>query len=200
MKQVLIIIDMQNDFITGSLGTPEARAIVPNVVEKITDNRWDHIIITKDTHYDNHNSYNYDDTLEGKKLPIKHCIVNTPGWALESKITHALHNLPYLSTVKYLTKPTFGSLYLSEYLRDEVASSGSYYVLNDCDNNVHDLDIEVEICGLCTDICVISNALLLRAAFPNMKITCDSSCCAGVTPEKHQAALEVMRSCQIDVI
>ena len=203
MKKVLIVIDMQNDFITGSLGTPEAQAIVPNVVEKIRSKHWDYIIATKDTHYDNdRNNYNYEDTLEGEKLPIKHCIFPRKGWYIERNIANALH-AAYDTTFalgKYFEKPTFGIQTLSDYLKNEVADTIMYRKLRGYDGEVCDLNVEVEICGLCTDICVISNALLLRAAFPNMKITCDSSCCAGVTPEKHLAALEVMRSCQIDVI
>lgn len=197
MKQVLIVIDMQNDFITGSLGTPEAQAIVPKVITKIKSKPWDSIIFTRDTHYNEKDFYSYEDTLEGEKLPVKHCILGERGWQLNENVLAAAKNG---TPIKYIDKPTFGSRRLLYYIRDAIADMTTYFNLQDCDDKVCDIDVEVEICGLCTDICVISNALLLRAAFPNMKITCDSSCCAGVTPEKHLAALEVMRSCQIDVI
>ncbi|MBR2586865.1 cysteine hydrolase [Candidatus Saccharibacteria bacterium] len=199
MKQVLIVIDMQNDFITGPLGTKEAQAIVPNVVKKILSKKWDYILYTMDTHYD-HGHYRYEDTLEGEKLPIRHCIIWEDGYNLHFDIILANCEIAKKDPPKIecFRKPTFGTEKLVDFLRNQVADKTIYYKL--VDDKVCDLDAEVEICGLCTDICVISNALLLRAAFPNMRITCDSSCCAGVTPEKHAAALEVMRSCQIDVI
>lgn len=202
MKQVLIIIDMQNDFITGSLGTPEAQAIVPNVVKKMHSKQWDNILLTFDTHFDKE-PYSYEGTLEGEKLPVKHCIYMTEGEMLHDEIA-AVNREISRAKIKDFRKPTFGTQKLASFLREKVASVVTYYKrIYDSDGSCHDIcdiDVEVEICGLCTDISVISNALLLRAAFPNMKITCDSSCCAGVTPEKHAAALEVMRSCQIDVI
>lgn len=169
MKDVLIVIDMQNDFIDGSLGTPEAQAIVPKVKEKIKKYKkaGKDIIFTKDTHFEN-----YLDTFEGKNLPVEHCIKGTEGW----KINKELNTKVYANVIH---KKTFGYL----------------------DWNVHINNYEsIEIVGLCTDICVISNALILRAWFPNSTITVDASCCAGVTPEKHKAALEVMKSCQIEVI
>lgn len=169
--KVLLVIDMQNDFINGSLGSPAAEAIVDKVVEKML-NFDSTIICTKDTHFPN-----YMDTLEGKKLPVPHCIFETNGWLLNDKIEEARLKKSGDAICKF----TFGSLELFE-----------------------DLDIKsiesVEICGLCTDICVVSNALIARATLPNVPITVDASCCAGTTPEKHKAALEVMKSCQIDVI
>ena len=151
VSKILIVVDMQNDFISGTLGTREAQAIVPNVKKKIKEyvDNGEHVIFTMDTHYEN-----YMETLEGQKLPIKHCI-----------------------------KETFGYLGWKEKFSD--------YHIN---------KMEIEIIGLCTDICVVSNALILRAMYPNTKITVDASCCAGVTPENHKAALTTMKSCQIDVI
>lgn len=169
--KILIVVDMQNDFVSMALGTPEAQAIVPEVVKRINEHRaaGDVIIFTHDTHYDY-----YMETLEGKKLPVPHCIVNTKGWELIPEIEVTENDL-------FILKNTFGY----EGWEEEISNFA--------------VD-EIELCGLCTDICVISNALILRALYPNMPITVDAKCCAGVTPEKHKAALEVMKSCQIDVI
>ena len=176
MNKILIIIDMQNDFITGSLGTKEARAIVPKVEKKIEEyqERNEMIIFTRDTHKNN-----YLETSEGIKLPVKHCIYNTKGWKIGIK------SIP--GEYKIIDKMSFGydqwrnvfDKYFSGYL-------GSHTT--------------VELVGLCTDICVISNAIILKASYPEINIVVDASCCAGSTPEKHKAALEVMKSCQIDVI
>lgn len=172
MEKILVVIDMQNDFVTGSLGSKEAVEIVPKVVDKIK-NFTGEVIFTRDTH-----QTKYMETQEGKHLPVEHCIENTKGWEI----------IPQLSTFsmlsKVINKPTFGSIELAEYIYKKYE-----------DNK----DLEVELIGLCTDICVVSNALILKAAMPELKITLDSSCCAGVTSEKHEAALETMKSCQIDV-
>lgn len=165
----LIVVDMQVDFITGSLGSPLATAIVDNVVEKVK-NFNGKIIFTRDTHFEN-----YMDTQEGKKLPVPHCIKDTAGW----QFCDELH--PYVETV--VDKVTFGSMDLPQMLRD----------FGD------DIE-EIELCGLCTDICVISNAMILKAAFPETKITVHASCCAGVTVESHNTALNAMRAVQIEVI
>ena len=167
MKQkVLIVIDMQNDFIDGALGTPEAQAIVPNVKKKIEEYkaRGDEIIFTRDTH-----PANYLETNEGKHLPVEHCIFGTYGWQIADGLE--------TENCKYIDKLTFGWIYW----------------------NNRDYD-EIELVGLCTDICVVSNALILKAQFPEINITVDASCCAGVTPETHKAALTTMKMCQIDVI
>lgn len=171
--KILIIVDMQNDFVSMALGTPEAQAIVPNVIKKIDENRAANnvIIFTKDTHYEN-----YMKTLEGKKLPIPHCVIATEGWEI-------IPEIEIKDNEEEISKNTFGY--------DNWT--------NALDNWIDYID-EIELCGLCTDICVISNALILRMLYPNMPITVDAKCCAGVTPEKHKAALEVMKSCQIDVI
>ena len=174
MKKILIVVDMQNDFVDGALGTQEAVEIVGNVVSKIAgfDGR---ILATLDTHHSD-----YLNTAEGKKLPVPHCIGGTQGWLLNGKVLYALSEKDY----KTIEKPTFGSTQLVEELRRIREQE----------------EIEVELIGLCTDICVVSNALLLKAHFPEMRISVDASCCAGVTPGTHQAALETMKMCQIDVI
>ena len=183
MKKILVVVDMQNDFIDGPLGTPEARTIVDNVCAKIREGEWDEIVVTKDTHYDDL----YLDSQEGMKLSVKHCIENTDGWQLKSDIWNAL-DYTYTNEgqlIEVFFKHTFGSTELVEYL----------------DNN-YDIckeDIELTLVGVCTDICVISNALLLKAHYPEMKIVVDASCCAGTTPAKHRMALEVMKSCQVEV-
>ena len=180
MKKVLVVVDMQNDFIDGALGTPEARAIVPNVVEKIKQFDGE-IIVTYDTHQDN-----YMETREGKYLPVIHCIEGTDGWDLNDKIEEVLDfKCANGNCAKRFVKPTFGSIRLVEYLRD---------IIED------EKDTEVTLIGLCSDICVVSNAMLLKAYYPEMNIVVDTSCCAGVTVESHNAALTTMKMCQIDVI
>lgn len=173
MEKILVVVDMQKDFVDGSLGTPEAQAIVKNAVDKIK-NFDGTIYVTYDTHGEN-----YMDTAEGEKLPVPHCIEGTEGWELNCEIAKALENKEYIS----VKKPTFGSVDLPQIIADN-----------------HNTDaMEIELIGLCTDICVISNALLLKANFPEIKIAVDKNCCAGVTPEKHNSAIDVMASCQIEV-
>lgn len=169
MNKILIVVDMQKDFISGALGTAEAVSIVPAVIEKIKGFDGE-VVFTKDTH-----STIYLDTQEGKNLPVPHCIKGTSGWELDEKIS------PLSKTCRIFEKPTFGSIELSEYI-----ANGEYD--------------HIELIGLCTDICVISNAMLLKAYLPEVKIVVDSSCCAGVTPESHENALSAMRMCQIEVI
>lgn len=172
MKKFLIVIDMQNDFIDGSLGTPEAQAIVPAVLKKIKSYSEDCIIATRDTHEEN-----YLETSEGKNLPVKHCIRNTPGWELHPAVAAAIGD------AQIVDKPTFGSVKLAHMLYSKSQAE----------------PFSLEIIGLCTDICVVSNALLLKAAFPEIPISVDASCCAGVTPESHLAALTTMKMCQIQI-
>ena len=174
IKKLLIVVDMQNDFVDGALGSNEAVSIVPNVVKKIEDFDGD-IIVTYDTH-----SENYMDTQEGKHLPVPHCIKGTDGWELNIDVRHALDNKTY----KAIEKPTFGSTELPEYIKA----------------NYDPDEIEIELVGLCTDICVVSNALLLKANFIETKVSVDASCCAGVTPESHNAALTTMKMCQVNVV
>lgn len=167
---------MQNDFIDGSLGTKEAQAIVSNVERKIEEyqNRNDAIIFTRDTHYND-----YLETAEGIKLPIPHCIHGTEGWKIGLKVN------PY--DYRIVNKISFGYDNWKKMISD----------LTTCENI---RDLTIELIGLDTDICVISNALIIKAFFPEINIVVDASCCAGSTPEKHKAALEVMKSCQIEVI
>ncbi len=173
MRNYLIVVDMQRDFVDGSLGTPEAQAIVENVARKIEAHEGP-IFVTLDTH-----PADYLHTAEGRKLPVEHCIRNTPGWKLDARIAEALSHKPHT----LVEKPTFGSVELPKRIADDADGE----------------EFSIELIGLCTDICVISNALLLKASFPEAPISVDASCCAGVTPEAHGAALTVMRSCQIDV-
>lgn len=174
MKRVLVVVDMQNDFVDGALGTKEAAGIVENVVSKIRD--FDgNIFVTMDTHQDN-----YMETAEGRKLPVPHCIKMTEGWELNEKVKAALSDKEY----RTLEKGTFGSTALVDEVRKIKGGD----------------EIEMEFMGLCTDICVVSNVLLLKAFFPEDRITVDAGCCAGVTPESHKAALETMKMCQIDII
>ena len=161
---------MQNDFIDGSLGTPEAVAIVDAAKDKIRSYPAGDIFATMDTH-----GPDYLSSQEGRNLPVEHCIKGTDGWRIRPDIAA----LPGEAAI--YEKPTFGSVRMAEAVKE-----------------IEDLE-EIELIGLCTDICVVSKALLLKAALPEVKISVDANCCAGVTPEKHLAALETMRSCQIEV-
>lgn len=164
----LIVVDMQVDFINGALGSKDAEAIVPNVVEKVK-NFDGKVIFTRDTHFDN-----YMDTQEGEKLPVPHCIKDTDGWQICDELQ------PFAETV--IDKITFGSVELSKIIE----SFGEPIE-------------EIELCGLCTDICVISNAMILKAAYPEAKISVDASCSAGVTKESHLTALNAMKAVQIEI-
>ena len=173
MKRVLVVVDMQKDFVDGALGSKEAVAIIPAAVKKISEFEGE-IFVTYDTHFEN-----YLNTAEGKRLPVPHCIKGTQGWELNTGIAGALAAKHYIP----VEKRTFGSFDLPAYIRQAAG----------------DDEFTLEIIGLCTDICVVSNALILKAAFPEAQISVDAACCAGVTPAKHEAALETLRSCQIDV-
>lgn len=176
MSKILVVIDMQNDFIDGVLGTKEAVALVPKVAEKIK-NYDGRIFLTRDTH-----DADYLQTFEGKKLPVEHCIESTKGWQINDDIMNAA-NQNGCGDDEVIDKPMFGSLNLIAAL---VALVGDAE--------------EIELCGLCTDICVVVNGILLRTAFPNTKIVVDSSLTEGVTPETKTAALTTMKMCQIDVL
>ncbi|MDI9518570.1 MAG: isochorismatase family cysteine hydrolase [Bacillota bacterium] len=167
--KVLVVVDMQNDFVSGSLASSEAKLIVDNVVNKIK-NFDGKVLYTKDTHGDD-----YLETMEGKKLPVKHCIKDTWGWEIIDEIKPLIEG-------GVIEKPTFGSEKLIEELK-----------------KIENIE-SVEIVGLCTDICVISNALLIKASFPEVKIVVDASCCAGVSVESHTNALNAMKVCHIDII
>ena len=179
--KILVVIDMQNDFITGSLGTPEAEATVPRVVEKIRSWTGGPVYATQDTHFPN-----YMETQEGRILPVVHCIQGTEGWKIESSVRAALtEGAGRNESVLYLTKATFGSRDLAEVL---------------VQRRKEEPIEEIVLIGLCTDICVISNALVLKAFLPEVTITVDAACCAGVNPDSHRNALDAMRMCQIDVV
>lgn len=170
MKKFLIVVDMQKDFIDGALGSAEAQGIIPAAVKKIED--FDGTIIaTLDTHFEN-----YLETAEGKKLPVAHCIKGTDGWALDPHIVHAIEGRDHY----IIEKNTFGSKELP-FLIEKLAAGD---------------EVNIELIGLCTDICVISNALLLKAFFAESSVTVDPACCAGVTPALHDAAMAVLGSCQ----
>lgn len=169
-NNVLVVVDMQNDFIDGALGTKEAEAIVPKVVQEIKDFSGE-VIFTRDTHGDN-----YLQTQEGQNLPVKHCIRDTEGWQLHP----TLRQLAQGRTI--IDKPAFGSLTLANYIKGKGTPDAIYLI------------------GICTDICVISNAMILKAAFPETEIYVDSLCCAGTTPENHNNALNAMKICQIHIL
>ena len=173
--KILVVVDMQNDFIDGALGTPNAQAIVDNVVKKVNEFDGDAIYITKDTHQPN-----YMETQEGRMLPVPHCVKLTEGWELNGEVTEAIKESgnPY----EIYMKPTFGAVSMASKLAE-----------------AEEPIEEVVLVGLCTDICVVSNALLLKAFMPEVKITVDAACCAGVTPESHAAALKTMQMCQVNV-
>ena len=170
MSRLLVVVDMQKDFVDGALGSPEARAIVPNVLDKVKAYRdtGDEVVFTLDTH-----GPDYMDTMEGEKLPVPHCLKGTEGWELDAGLREF--------DGKRFEKVTFGSPELAEY-----AAAGGYE--------------RIELLGLCPDICVISNALLIKAKTPEAEICVKADCCAGVTPQSHENALNAMKMCHIDVI
>ena len=172
MNDVLIVVDMQNDFIDGALGTAEALAIVPKVKEKI-EGFQGQVFFTRDTH-----QANYMDTQEGRKLPVPHCIEGSDGWQIRPE-------LEALRRTEAVDKPGFGSVQLAERLREM--------------NESEPID-SVTLIGLCTDICVISNAMLIKAFLPELPVKVDAACCAGVTPESHENALAAMAMCQIEIL
>ena len=175
MEHVLVVVDMQNDFVDGALGSPEAVSILPAVKDKIKRHEGK-IIFTRDTHTDD-----YMHTREGKHLPVPHCIKGTEGWEIKGEVWEAAAGKP---DVAVIDKPTFGSTELSRRLTDYAKD--------------HALG-QVTLIGICTDICVISNAMLIKAALPEIDVTVDAACCAGVTPESHENALKAMQVCQIDI-
>lgn len=192
MKKVLIVVDMQNDFITGVLGTEEAKAITPKVAQYIRDHADKDTVLffTRDTH-----DADYLNTQEGKKLPIPHCLKDTYGWELAPEMEEVIYDtrdkysdfdtyFPYVSD-HIIDKPTFGSIDLQNLL----------YVLDEEDGVK-----EITLLGVCTDICVISNAMLAKATLPEATVRVVADCCAGVTPEQHNAALEAMDYCQIEIV
>ena len=205
--KILVVVDMQNDFIDGALGTPEAVEIVPAVVKKIKE--FDGLVVlTRDTHQEN-----YMQTQEGSKLPVQHCIEGTDGWQINVEVMEAADRQAEALSESYaddddavmvtidpsiFNKPTFGCVELGEaLLRANRAEP-------DAENGIDADDTEniiesIEVIGLCTDICVISNAMLLKAFLPEVPVIVDAACCAGVTPESHMRALGAMQACQIEV-
>ena len=180
MKKILCLIDVQNDFITGALRNEDAINAVPNIVEKVKNFDGDYIFLTQDTHREN-----YLETKEGQKLPVVHCVEGTNGWAIEESVAKMVLQKQEGGdmVVETIVKPTFGSLELAS----EISKIQG--------------ELEIEICGFCTDICVVSNALLLKAQLydrANIKII--ENCCAGVTPQTHFAACKAMEMCQIDIV
>lgn len=197
--KLLIVVDAQNDFIDGALGSKEAQVAVPKIVERIKNSNNEIILFTKDTH-----THDYLETAEGIKLPVSHCVENTEGWRINRDIRHAWKNnvhTIFLNSNAYkgmeinntIYKPTFGSVTLMNIINELNEEAIRTIGINDRVDTI-------EFCGFCTDICVISNVLMIKALLPEINITVNSELCAGVTPEKHEAALEVMRSCQIEVI
>ena len=197
MKKILIIVDMQNDFVDGSLGTLEAQAIVPKVANYIRTHADKNtvLLVTKDTH-----DIDYMETLEGKNLPIAHCIKNTHGWELAPAIQEAIYDtrdkyhdfdsyFPYVSD-HIIQKPTFGSIDLQNLVD-----------LLDDETDTKPGDVaEITLMGLCTGICVLSNAIMCKATLPNVPVRVVADCCACVTPMSHETALEAMKLCQIEII
>ena len=173
MRKLLLVIDMQNDFIDGALGTAEAVAMLPRALEEIRKYPAADIIATRDTH-----APNYMDTQEGKNLPVPHCIRGTHGWELNGEVQAAVGD------AEIIDKPTFGSKVLAEKLFSIAENE----------------ELDITLIGLCTDICVVSNALMIKAFLPETKVNVIADCCAGVTPATHSAALETMKMCQINVI
>ena len=197
MKKVLVIVDMQNDFVDGALGTPEAQAIVPKVADYIrTHADKDTVLVfTKDTH-----GTDYMETLEGKNLPVAHCIKNTYGWELAPAIQEAIYDtrdkyfnfdsyFPYVAD-HIVCKPTFGSMDLQNLL----------FVIDDMTGTQSGEIAEITLCGLCTGICVLSNAILCKATLPEVPVKVIEDCCACVTPDSHKTAIEAMKLCQIEII
>ena len=173
MRKILLVIDMQNDFIDGSLGTKEAQAIVDRVAEEIGKYAPGDVFATRDTH-----GKDYLDTQEGKNLPVVHCVQDTPGWELHPRIAAALGD------ARIIDKPSFGSV--------ELARLMTRLALEE--------ELEITLVGLCTDICVVSNALLVKAFLPETPVSVAADCCAGVTPDSHDAALKTMAMCQVKIV
>jgi nicotinamidase-related amidase len=185
MNKILIVVDMQNDFINGSLGSEAAQAIVKNVVEKIKNFNGDAIIKTMDSHEDN-----YLETQEGRHLPIEHCILTSNGWHINGEVEDAICEFARTKgIVKTVIKTTFGAKTLPSFIEDIMYLKA-----------IQEKHLEIELVGLDTDICVISNALLVKAFFPEAEVKIYSNCCAGTSKAAHEAALTVAKSCQINVI
>lgn len=178
MKKILVVVDMQNDFITGALGNTECQASVQKVVDVIKNNKYDNIFLTRDTHHDN-----YMETQEGKNLPVPHCIENTAGWEIVDAVSEAVA-VCRDADVKIINKPTFGSVELGAILCE----------IYDKENAI------IDFCGVCTGICVISNVMIAKANCPEAEIRVFQDACACITPESHRTAIEAMRLCQVSIV
>lgn len=178
--EILVVVDVQNDFVTGSLGSEEAKSKIPNIVNLIKSKDWDLVLATRDTHQEN-----YLSKREGRVLPIKHCIENTDGWNICPEVAAELSKIPS-NKLEYVDKTTFGRIALPLDILKHTGLTAK--------------TVNVTFCGFCTDICVISNVMLVRAGMPEAEIYVVEDCCAGVTPQSHQAALDVMTSCQINIV
>lgn len=197
LKRILCVIDMQNDFISGSLGSEDAAKIVPAVIRKI--GQWKGTVIaTRDTHEDE----NYLETQEGRILPVKHCIRNTWGWEIESGVAEALNSSDLAGIIDkgHFAEASEALATSAEAGNGESGQSGFRTLPELIKALAGTSDVEITLIGLCTDICVVSNALMLKSMFPEQRFIVDSACCAGLSPESHQSALTVMKSCQIEVI
>jgi nicotinamidase-related amidase len=179
MKKITIVVDMQNDFLTGSLANPDAVSIIPSVLDQIKNS--DYVIYTRDTHDEN-----YLETQEGKNLPVPHCVEGTHGWQIVDELDP--QNITDIKMWHIVNKPTFGdvNIWMDMYFADLVNWNGE--------------GVEVTFCGTCTDICVVSNAMIVKSLYPELVVNVKADACAGLTPEKHKAALDVMSSCQINII
>lgn len=175
-KKVLVVVDMQNDFVTGSLANQSALEVIPNIKREIESGKYDHIIFTRDTHQEN-----YLETQEGKNLPVKHCIQNTWGWEIVSELQFNGEN------IHFVDKPTFGYKNWHEFITHTVGIDGD--------------DCEFTFVGTVTSICVVSNALIIKSEFPEAIVKCISDCCAPLfgSEENQKATFEVMKSCQIEI-
>lgn len=182
MKKIAVVIDMQNDFLTGSLANPDAVSIIPSVLEQIKNS--DSVVYTRDTH-----GVNYLETQEGKNLPVPHCIEGTHGWQIVDELNpYNIFTDTDINMWCIFNKPTFGdvNIWKDMYFADLVNWNGE--------------GVEVTLCGTCTDICVVSNALIIKALYPEIIVNVKADACAGLTPEKHKSAIDVMSSCQINII
>ena len=181
MKKITVVIDMQNDFLTGTLANPSAVSIIPSVLNEIKNA--DYVMYTRDTHKENH----YFGTQEGKNLPVLHCVAGSTGWQIVNELDPL--NIPEIKSWFIVDKPTFGYV--------NIWNSGKFaQIINENGQE----NVEVTFCGTCTDICVVSNAMIVKALYPEIIINVKADACAGLTPEKHQSALDAMSSCQINII
>ena len=190
--KALIIVDMQNDFLTGPLGNDHCLAAIPEVVKLIQSQKWDAMVATKDTH-----DTNYMRTLEGEKLLIEHCVIDSDGWKLNANVDDAMSKVHVKGWADRLQKPTFGSFDLIEWIRDKYCSQHGQQAQNQLGRGGA---LELHFCGVCTSICVLANVVLCRAAFPDAKIVIHANACGDVTKEMHEAAKICFKAQQCEVV